>query len=287
MANVISALRVRARTAGNVVLAPLRRGHRRVQMTPERGVGLGNHAYLWLHAYLQQQDGRDHRVLAPSSLKSWFDLFPRVRHELCLDMDELRLLDDRKPWTFELPDEFGVDFSRQQLHDFVREMLIPSIGSGDQSDDTVVVNVRRGDYYSVPANRGRYGFDYLEYLRIALDEAVQGGGQIRRCSIVSDDPAWCRTKLHAELQKWAPEVTYVSPSASPQKHFLQVARARRLIGANSTFSYWAGYTSNVLHEERSQVIVPLFHGRFPSGSDAYQIDPSWTVVRDIPGGWDG
>lgn len=56
---------------------------------------------------------------------------------------------------------------------------------------------------------------------------------------------------------------------------------------NSTFSYWCAYISNVLHRDNyAEVYAPWFHARTIDGGRAYQLDPRWSVITDIPGGWD-
>lgn len=59
----------------------------------------------------------------------------------------------------------------------------------------------------------------------------------------------------------------------------------RLILANSTFSYWGGYLSRWCFRDPTQVVAPWFHILSDLGGAAWQLDPEWSVVRDIPSGW--
>ena len=139
----------------------------------------------------------------------------------------------------------------------------------------------------MPHLRGTYSFDIAEYVDVALSTAKRDRGEHMQIQVVSDDLTWCRTKLHRLLKCHARKVTYLTELATPQDHFRCVATSHRIIGTNSTFSYWAGYLSNVMFGQSSQVVMPRFHARLADGFHAYQLDPSWTIIEDIPGGWDG
>lgn len=64
--------------------------------------------------------------------------------------------------------------------------------------------------------------------------------------------------------------------------------AWRLIGTNSTFSYWGGYVGDALRgdDQERRVVMPWFHQRTLNDGAADQLDPSWTIITDPPGGWD-
>ncbi len=289
MVDVRRALAVRSQAAGAALLRPLRRGHRTVIWAPGEGLGFGNFLYLWLHAYVRQHHGDDYRVLLPPVMESWTDLLPELRRSLAVTQDEVRFSDRREPWTFDLRGRFGIDFTREELHSFVGQMLVgtPLLNGQGAETDVVTVNVRRGDYYSKPHFRGTYGFDIPAYLDVALGEATASGGTIGRIRVVSDGLDWCRTKLGGTLRGHADVVEYVPASDSPQDNFRSIATSHRLVGTNSTFSYWGGYVSNVVHGSASQVVMPRFHARLGKDHSAYQLDPAWTIVENVPGGWDG
>ena len=63
----------------------------------------------------------------------------------------------------------------------------------------------------------------------------------------------------------------------PLANFHAVAQASRIIGTNSTFSYWAAYVAGVIHPA-AEVVMPRFHARMAHGTDAHQLDPRWIVV---------
>jgi hypothetical protein len=272
------------RTAHAHLARRIQRGSRVIVWTPA-GLGFGNFLYLWLRAHALQQRGIDCRVLYVPEMEPWLASLPHVREELVIRPEQVRPWDQRdRAWN----QSFGVDFEREDLHRFIRSHLLasPLVGeSPTPSPSAVTVNIRRGDYYSTPELRGRYSFDITAYLGEALPEAVRGGGSISMIRVVSDDVEWCRTRLDEALRSYAEVVHYVPPTDSPQANFTAVSTSQRLIGTNSTFSYWAGYVSNVLYGPSSQVVMPWFHARHMDQGRAYQLDPEWTIIRDIPGGW--
>lgn len=272
--------RLGSRAAGH-----LRHGPRTVLWTPLEGLGFGNVLYLWLHASLRQARGEEYRVLTPPPMTPWLAMLPAVRDRLTVDRARVRLTDRREHGWFS---EFGTDFTREELQRFVREFLLgtPLLPrSGPADPGSVTLNVRRGDYYSQPHFRGTYGFDIPAYVEIALARAA-AREPVERVLVVSDGLDWCRLKLDPLLRAHVTRVDYVSESDTPQENFRTVATSRRVIGTNSTFSYWAGYVADVLHGPRAHVVMPRFHARLREDPGAYQLDPAWDVVEDIPGGWD-
>lgn len=272
------------RRLGSRASRPLQRGRRTVLWTPNEGLGFGNVLYLWLHAYLRQRHGEQYRVLTPHAMHVWLEELPRVREALAVDRAQVRVSDRRDHGWFS---RFGSDFSRAQLHGFVGDCLVgTSLVPGPSPDPTsVTVNVRRGDYYATPHFRGTYGFDIAAYVDLALAKAATGC-RIDRILVVSDGLDWCRLKLDRVLREHAEVVDYVADTDTPQDNFRVVATSQRLIGTNSTFSYWGGYVGNVLYGVDSHVVMPRFHARLDGDYSAYQLDPAWCVVEDIPGGWD-
>lgn len=280
-----------------VTLRPLirrgiRRGRRLVLLTPDPGPRFGNFLYYWLHADMRRRRGETYLVLTRDHIGPWLDALPVVREELTIRSGAMRPWDRREwPPTSQFQ-RFGEDFGAADLDLFIREMVLgsPLMRGGrltvdaDGANEPVVVNVRRGDYYAIPEFRQAYGFDVVTYVGEAL-RRIADREPISRVLVVSDDIAWCRANLDVILRPKVPEVRFVSPTATPLDHFRAVARARRVVGANSTFSYWAGYVATVLHGARAHVVMPGFHSRAVAGGRAFQLDDRWDVVRDLPGGW--
>lgn len=264
----------------------VRRGRRKVLWT-QPTANLGNFLYDWMHVWTWQRRGLDIRALRTPATERWIPLFGTAAEDLVVARDRVRWTDRREKDVYSA---FGRSFTCKELDDFIAGFIAPSglidpdgvppgrsAGPGD-----VVVNVRRGDYYASEANRRAYAFDLDEYLAAALAQAAKQSS-ITRLIVVSDGIDWCIEHL-GWMREHASAVEFVTEPLPPETHLAIVANAPRLILANSTFSYWCGYLSTWLSEQPQQVIAPWFHIR-PEGA-AWQLDPRWMIVKDIPSQWD-
>lgn len=261
----------RARRVANATADRLRRGDRTVIMTPPIGLRFGNWLYLWLDAHSRAATNHPTFVRSTDAMAPWLDAFPGLR-SLTIPTREIRFHDRREWGERSWHQRFDVDFDRAELRSFIDGVLAPRVKRDDSG--TLVVNVRRGDYYSQPHLRERYGFDQIHYLRLALDII----GTADNALVVSDDPVWCEANLPPVLGDHVQRVDYAS--ADPVSNFLSVAGASRIIGMNSTFTYWAAHVADVLHGG-AQVVMPRFHGRFEGGNEAYQLDPHWHAIEGL------
>jgi Glycosyl transferase family 11 len=229
----------------------------------------GNWLYLWLDAHQRTMSGERTVVLEAPGMDPWLTAFPALR-ALTVSRDLVRY-HDRREWDAERSwkQHFGVDFTRESLNAFISDFLAPYMGRGDSG--MLVINVRRGDYYSNPGLRERYGFDQLGYLR----DAIAMVGPVERVLIVSDDPEWCRENLMDLVEQICQNVDFAD--RDPVANFKAVAGAERIIGTNSTFTYWAAYVSGARHAS-PVIVMPRFHARLPQGTEAYQLDPRWIAL---------
>lgn len=270
-------LRGRIRTAA---LERLRQGQRQVSWVPD-WMGWGNNAYQWLWAYQGQRLGEDRVALLPDRHAGWGRSFPAARRSLLVSRSEVKLRDRRvTPWV-------GEDRGRLLHHvdDFVRDCMLPGSALKAADHDELTVNVRRGDYYSDPVFRAQFGMPVETYLREAVMRAVSERGLPSAFHVVSDGVAWCRENL-SWLAELAP-VTYEDETRrTPVSDLFRVAGSRRVVIMNSTFSYWACYIGDVLHESGHQVVAPAFFRRDEGGSRSHHLRSSWSTVEEIPGGWD-
>ncbi len=241
-------------------------------------MGLGNHLYLYLWAWGQRRCGVEAWVLRRPGMDAWFEHFPHLE-ELLIDERSVGFLDRRE---LNFAQAANVDFQVGDLPAFITAYL-GSVLVPRPADGSVVVNVRRGDYYSNAVHRQRYGFNVAQYVRAAL-QGLSTQAPVTSVEVISDDPAWCRDSL-AWLADEAP-VVFADRIGGPYGDFVRLAQARRLVLANSTFSYWGGYVSNALYgTNHADVWAPWFHSRTGDNHAAYQLDPRWSVVTDIEGGW--
>ena len=247
-ARAVRHVRWRARRVRTVTTDAFRRGDRSIVMTPPAGLRFGNWLYLWLDAHARTRLGDPTLVLEAPGMSEWLAAFPRLR-DLTIARDELRFHDRREWDDFSWRQRFGVDFARDELDAFIGDVLLPHVRP--DTTGTLVINVRRGDYYARPELEQRYGFEQIGYVRAALDEF----DAVDRALVISDDVNWCRENLEPIIRRTAAGVEYAEPGAVA--NFLAVAGASRIIGTNSTFTYWAAYVAGVVHED-VRVVMPLF-----------------------------
>ena len=272
------------RAAARVV----QRGKRRVLLTQETA-NLGNFLYEWMYVWHERGRGEDAVCLLTPKMEPWLQVFGAAAEPLVVRRSDVRVTDRRVRW---LHNEFGVHFGVDELHAFAAGFVAPSgvidparVPPADRlTERDVLVNVRRGDYFSVEENRRNYAFDLDEYLVAALALARTTGGPVRRLHVVSDGIAWCRTNL-AWLASECDELTWEDEDLPPETHLAILSNAPRLVLANSTFSYWAGYLSAWRSGRPEWVVAPWFHIRNHEDGAAWQLDPRWSIVRDIPSHW--
>jgi hypothetical protein len=277
------------------LLDPLRRGGRPVAWTPPF-MGSGNVLLVALWAHEETLAGRPSLALATDAIRSWFDTFPSLRSVL-VERESVRFTDRRvMPWSSAhqasrstgAPDE-PMPIDMAAVGRFLDQVLLPDSpvvtpGFPDADPDRLVINVRRGDYYSDPDVRGQYGFDLEPYLRLAVEASCSADGPPSTIVVVSDGMDWCRARL-GWLDEVAP-VEFAAPTGAVGD-FLRVAASRRIVLTNSTFSYWAAYVSNAVRgDNHQQVWAPRFFDRSRDGGRSWLLDERWSVVESIPGGWD-
>lgn len=271
----------------NAVLHNLRRGPGEVNWVPP-ALGFGNHLYMWLHAWSRQQAGTPSRILYHKSMAPWLQTFPQLA-PLTVRKNDVGLTDRR----FILWGQaFGEEFKADDLEAFIKECLLSSHRLQESVNharagldaETLVINVRRGDYYNVPTFFERYGMNIEGYLILAAEEVAENH-PFTRIRLISDDTKWCRLNLKF-LDNFAP-IDYGPASNGPLLDLATLAGAHSLVLANSTFSYWGAYMNNVMYDGGyDRIWAPIFHARHLNAGRAWQLDPRWNVIEQIPGGWD-
>lgn len=263
LARSLHALKARA-------LDVVRRGDRTVLWAPG-WMGFGNWAYLWLWADVGRRRGEDRAVLHQPGMEPWLTAFPALRG-LTVARADVRFT-DRRHTALVRHGVWGESFTGTDLGSFVARHLLDRVRDGTPTPDgEVVVNVRRGDYYSDPRIEAEFGFDQVGYVRRAVDAVP---GEVTAFRLVSDDTAWCVEHL-AFLGERAPVRADVE--RTPLSDFRALATARRSVITNSTFSYWAAYTAGVLHDGAVTVVAPSFFSRNQNDGRAWHLDPRWTVL---------
>ncbi|OKL52901.1 hypothetical protein BSZ39_12435 [Bowdeniella nasicola] len=241
----------------------------------------GNYLYQWLRVWRQREEGVTAWVLHQPGMDVWLEMFPRLR-ELTIERSDVgtfyhRFYDDGQLYR---------SFGDQRLMQFIREYLLSSDSFAAliaHKKETLavyetplaVLNIRRGDYYSVPEFYRDYGMNIRKYVLAALEQM----GHVKSLHIVSDGIEWCRETV----PQWVPDLTLGYEEQGPKifGDLATLAAAQRLILTNSTFSYWGGYLSEVVAADAgvaSSIWAPSFHVRGMNGGRSWHLAPSWCVV---------
>ena len=209
------------------VLDTVRHSREKVYIAPPFSRG-GNWLYLLaaVDADRRADAGDFSYMLDTAGLEPWLTEFPALQ-ELMMDPKDFKFLHRRYSG---LDTNVEDSFAPGSLEIFARERLLSSehfrqriltVGNIVGSN-TVVLSIRRGDYYSVPAIRQRYGIDTVAYVREALDQVLKRMSP-SNFVVTSDDPQWCRENL-SFLEDIAP-VIYDKPEGFRQCFGIVMAQA--------------------------------------------------------------
>ena len=255
-------------------------------------MGFGNQLYLWVGAHARRDETTPHRVRIVERSRYWLPFFPAVRPYL-VETSEVSFWDSRDHY-YAYKEQHSGDprgFTNESRAAFVRDWLLPSpalagAGGGPLAiDDVLTLNLRRGDCYDNRWHRPEYAFDLEAYVRIAVPQAIEKDGPVRRIHVVSDDLAWCRAHL-GWLTDHADEVTEPDPSAGPIDHLRDVISSRRLVIANGTFSLWGAAMSRILLDAPQQAVwAPAFFQRRYGPGRCVEYDQDWSFVDELSDGW--
>lgn len=121
--------------------------------------------------------------------------------------------------------------------------------------DRSALHVRLGDYRALAHV---YGGPSAAYYRAALRAVMPDGGQVW---VFSDEPheavAWLRTTAGTEYTfEPADGVAWPTEADGPWRDLVRMADCRRLIAANSTYSWWAAYLARLQHGEATTSVAP-------------------------------
>lgn len=186
---------------------------------------------------------------------------------------------------------YGLKWDEQSVSDFSADYLLESQSFAHRRDralgrigaDDLVINVRRGDYYGTE-HEPEFGMRIEPYVLEAV-KRHRARRPVHVIHLVSDDMDWCRDHFNSAFP--GAEVHYDRLGDSAFDDLAMLSSARRLVLANSTFSYWGGYLSYATWGPETDVVVPGFHQRSLQVSGGYRRFhmPSWELIEDLPGGW--
>ena len=132
-----------------------------------------------------------------------------------------------KKYKKELQELFYLDYTK----------ILFFLESLPKNKDITSIHIRRGDYLKFP---GIHDICSLEYYKNAMDIMVDNN-----FIIVSDDMDWCRENIKGEN-------IYYSPFTDEIEDLLLISSCKNKIIANSSFSWWGAYLSDIT----SKVIAP-------------------------------
>ncbi len=152
-------------------------------------MGLGNLLYQGLWAFEGHTHRESRRVLLHPKREAAVALFPTLRERYFIPRDRVPFTARRvMPWREESPQP--VPYQPAELRSFIREVLLSgspvALDPDGLSKDDVIVNVRRGDYYSVPQHEAEFGMDQVAYIRAAISRTAALSGPLSRIVVISD-----------------------------------------------------------------------------------------------------
>ena len=172
--------------------------------------------------------------------------------------------------------EFAVE-NRDKLRDQVPKLFSPSDGflsslEKVKQQNPIIVHIRRGDYVGLERLYGHFDTDYyLEGI-----EHLRAQAQSEKTWIFSDAPRDISRRFLDRLG--VDRVIGPEDIASPLENLVLMGSGSALLGANSSFSWWAGLISS----EANPVVAPRFtSARFNNFSDFDEKMLGWKLVDII------
>ena len=254
----------------------LRRGEKIILLSSPISRG-GNWLYLWARADTLRQAS----LLYNPGMEAWTEEFPKLA-SITAPESEYGFFTRRSGY---FPADIETDISEEDLHYFIREYLLSSETFSERlakmqnvvDENSLVINIRRGDYYSVPQINEVFGIDTVTYVEEAVKN-LQGTVIPSKIIFVSDDLQWCKENL-SHLSSVAPCI-FEKQGSDMFDDLALVASAPYLILTNTTFGYWGAYIGELLAQKI--VLSPDIHQLLSTDARVYQERPQMHRARWIP-----
>lgn len=160
------------------------------------------------------------------------------------------------------------DFTQIELYEFIKNTIVQSKDLKQyttlDSIDTVAIHIRNGDYLKYAKFQV---FNKTKYLQKALDCF----SDCEHVVVYSDDNKMNQQQFDQLLKSKFKTVKYVSGN-DEVTDILQLASYQNKILWNSTFSYWSGFISMVLHTNTKITCPNIFMGNEHASS---RVLPNW------------
>lgn len=113
---------------------------------------------------------------------------------------------------------------------------VQNLAEKEKAEDSISLHIRRGDYVSNPQANSYHGTCTPEYYRRALELACTGLKK-PKLYIITDDPQWV-----SQETTWPLEYEILSGRGfSDIQEFYLMTQVKKMIIANSSFSWWAAW----------------------------------------------
>ncbi|MDO4916765.1 MAG: alpha-1,2-fucosyltransferase [Rothia sp. (in: high G+C Gram-positive bacteria)] len=261
----------------------LRTGPEEVIMIPPIARG-GNWLYEWMAADIYSRR-RNHiiKVTRAEGMAAWLNEFPLL---------EKLTLDKHTPFRWQRiighHQELHEHFTSHDFESCVNTYILSSESFMNRrrqlekyvSPDTLIINIRRGDYYSFPVIQEKFGIRTAEYVQVAIQE-ISSQTNFSGIVVTSDDLEWCAHHL-SFLNNYAPTLfTKLGDTMFDDLAILSLGSL--FILTNTTFGYWGAYIAAV--HQPTTVLVPDVHERTDSMAIPHQHLPSWIQIPSPEGSW--
>ncbi|WP_237237352.1 alpha-1,2-fucosyltransferase [Rothia nasimurium] len=270
------------------LISLVRRGPESAIFIPKVSRG-GNWLYEWLAAdNIVAHTKKPAYILFAPGMEKWLEEFPYLknitRHEKDMRFRAIRVIGHHQ----EVEMHFSADDFRRFITTYLSSKNFQSrIMKARQhiDKDTLVINVRRGDYYSNPEIKRNFGINTANYIQAAVEKSLKNK-VFNKIFVVSDDLEWCSKNL-SFLNDIA-STRFERLGQSMFDDLAAISSSYHLILTNTTFGYWGGYIATYMNN--CQVFVPNVHQQdlseyYKSKPRPVQHLPEWVeVVPKSPSG---
>lgn len=263
----------------------IRRGPETVLIVPPIARG-GNWLYEWMKAYSQQNStGEKVQITFRAGMEPWIKEFPLLQM-LTIKDEDIRFRSLRQ---IGVNPRINENFAPLEISRFISEVLLTSPLFSESrkhalevvTPTSLVINVRRGDYYSNPHIKYQFGIDTVRYIRKALEQLLNDF-QPTQIILVSDDLDWCTEHLDF-LTNIAP-TRFAKIGKTMFDDLAVLSVASNLILTNTTFGYWGAYIAS--KERNARVLAPNVHER---STQHERVPPQhlkgWISIEPDAGSW--
>jgi len=248
--------------------------------------GLANQVFIYAAALALAGEGNEHHVKCDTS---WLDAYGEGSGVTPRKF-ELELLEAHRGYPpsgltqgvhNQMPKHYdpGQDYlltgyfqDLKYWHPWIRDLIrsrIPCV-SPTKWENTVAIQVRRGDYANSPGTKAFHGLMGIDYF-VAATKTMQASSHVVQAAIFSDDPYWCREYLIPALP--IPARVHSSVIEYPWQDMAGMVNCDHHIISNSTFGWLGAY----LADDSKRVIYPKVW--FAGGTAAPPIfPPEWTSL---------